>query len=376
MRIGIITIHKISNYGSVLQAYALQKYIQQLIANSEVEIIDYVYPNKYHKEKRRFIKWLKSIFRVCRDYLFRGKWFSSRRFAEFRSKYLNLTSQTYQSIRQIQTNPPCYDLYITGSDQVWNVETLKNDPTMYCVFAPVKSKKIAFGASFAINSLPEKFCIEIKNRLSNYSYIGVREKSGFEILEKLDLPIHIQKMCTCDPTLLLTANDYNVLAQQSKIQINRKYILVYILGYAYSPEPAISIIAEKLAKQLNYEIIVLGSVKFNYKGKCKRIYGCGPYEFLSLFQHASFVLTSSFHGTMFSLIYRIPFISVLPLQNHTDSRIKDVLSIVGLEQRGIFCTDTNPIINISNPYGNDFEVKFNDYVRQSKDFLQRAVNTL
>lgn len=373
MKIGIITLHRVPNYGSALQAYALQKYIQQQ-ANNDVELIDYQFPNEFHRNKISVVKKLRGIVRITLEYLIRKKLKRENLFLLFYKQHLKLTSVYYKNIKQIHDTPPAYDLYVTGSDQVWNVETLKNDPVMYCSFAPPNARKIAFGASFTIKSLPREYRSEVKKRLSEYSYIGVREFSSLGILDSLPLNEGIKRMCTCDPTLLLDAKDYHVLAKQSELKIDGDYILVYLLNYAFNPEPAISIIAEMAAKHYDCQIIYFGDRHFDYKGKYRIIYGIGPCEFAYLFENAKFVITSSFHGTMFSLINRKSFIAVLPDRNHNDCRIKDVLTLIGLDDNGIESQQENPVVTFLNPFTEEVEKNLNKYIDESKAFLQQAIS--
>lgn len=373
MKIGIITLHRVPNYGSALQAYALQKYIQQYISD-DVELIDYKFPNKFHRNKIGVVKKLIGIVRISLEYLIRKRLKREKLFLLFYNQHLKLTSDYYKDIKQIHDDPPIYDLYVTGSDQVWNVETLKNDPVMYCSFAPQNARKIAFGASFTIKSLPQVYCSDVRRWLSEYSYIGVREYSSLEILDSLPLDEGIKRMCTCDPTLLLDAEDYHVLAKQSVLKIDGDYILIYLLNYAFNPEPAISIIAEMAAKHYDCQIIYFGDRHFDYKGKYETINGIGPCEFVYLFENARFILTSSFHGTMFSLINRKSFIAVLPDRNHNDCRIKDVLKLIGLDANGIESHDENPVVTFSNPFTEEIETNLKKYVDESKVFLQQAVS--
>lgn len=374
MKIGIITLHKVPNYGSALQAYALQCYLKRS-TGADVELIDYRYPNKYHGNDINFFYKIKRNLRRLYYFILRKNYKRNILFKSFYANYFNLSSNCYKSIEEINNTPPVYDIYVTGSDQVWNINTLKADPVMFCDFAPAKSLRISFGASFAIKSLPIDYYSKYRKLLAQYSYIGVREHSSLNILEELELPNNINILLTCDPTLLLNAAEYGKLANHSKIKISDDYILIYLLNYAYNPEPAISILTEKVADFLNYKVILLGVPKFSYNGKYKIILDAGPCEFLYLFKNAKFVVTSSFHGTMFSLINRVPFFSILPDSNNDDCRIKDILSVLGLERQGIPRNKQNTYINFSNPFDELFEKKFNDYINKSKNFLKQAINT-
>lgn len=142
MKIGIITIFGIANYGSALQAYALQKYISTL-PNCEVELINYLYPNKFHTlPKKTLKKQIRGKLHIIKEFMFNHKYQRELKFKQFRKKFHKLSQNEYKTIEDIEKNPPIYDLYVTGSDQVWNVYSLKNDPVMYCSFAPIGAKRL------------------------------------------------------------------------------------------------------------------------------------------------------------------------------------------------------------------------------------------
>ena len=233
MRIGIITIHRLTNFGTALQAFALQRYLQKN-TNCYVEIIDYVFPNAFHKNKKTIIKRIRGCARIFLDYIFEKKYRTNKRFKDFQNIYFNLSENTYPDIQSLNNNSPLYDIYITGSDQVWNTRTLKNDPNFYLCFAPKNKPKVAFSACFANDSLDDKYKDSIRERLSNYKYIGVREKSAVDIINDLHISKDILVRNTCDPTMLLSKDDYKEISSESKINIGGNYILVYMLMYAFN----------------------------------------------------------------------------------------------------------------------------------------------
>lgn len=370
MKIGIITLHRVPNCGSALQAYALQRYIEKISKEYVVKIIDYKFPNVYHlrgiKAKIRYV--LRKIYCM---FLIR-----TYRFKYFYHHYYNLTLRSYSSASSLSINSPKYDIYVTGSDQVWNINTLKNDPVMYCSFAALGAKCIAFGASFSIKELPKEYHDEIRKRLSKYSYIGMRESTGVNILNSLRLNPEIKIMNTCDPTLLLSADDYQRIAMDSNISVSKDYILVYYLNYAYNPNPAISIAITKAVENFQCNVIKIGNPGLSYAGKYHSIDSLGPCEFVYLFRNAKYIITSSFHGTMFATIFRKPFVSILPSEEENDSRIKDFLSIIGLSKQGIYNKDQNPSFSFTNPFTPIIESNLNSYIEQSKSFLKEALQAV
>ena len=374
MKIGIITLHRVINYGSALQAYALQKYIEQEKLG-EVELIDYVFPNKFHQKKRSFKEWLRHFYCVeIRDMYFRGKREKIKRLREFWQEYYHLSKQQYRTIQEIMDSPPIYDLYLTGSDQLWNVDTLRNDPVPYCEFAPQGARRISYAASFTNNELPEQYKDSIRQRLNKYSHIGVRESSSLDIIKDLNINQNIVVENNCDPTLLLGTKDYDELAINSQISIDGDYILVYALQYAYKPEPALSTAVQQLRNQTNFKFVILDYFKLTLEDGDKIITGIGPCEFCWLFSHARYVVASSFHGTMFSIIYRKPFIVVAPPKGNPDHRINDLLDSLGLGNRYYYSDEPVTDLTIQNPFTIEVERGIEAFKERSKLFLHHAIS--
>lgn len=160
--------------------------------------------------------------------------------------------------------------------------------------------------------------------LPKYKFISVRESSGIQLTIKLG---GCSPKLVCDPTLLLKKEDYHAIAEQSQFKPQGKFILAYILTYAYNPYPYIRDIIDDVKKQLQLPVIILQShhqedevdTIVNYEGPC---------EFLWLFEHAEFVITTSFHGTAFALNFEKPFYSVVKDETTADSRMISLLQQV------------------------------------------------
>ncbi len=376
MKIGIITLHRVINYGSALQAYALQQYINKE-GLGEAELIDYVFPNKFHKKKLSFKKWLRRLYCVqIRDMYFRGRRFKIKRMKDFCHDYFRLSPKLYNSVEEIMANPPEYDLYMTGSDQLWNVRTLRNDPVPYCEFAPANKRRVAYAASFTNQSLPKEYWDSVRNRLNKYSHIGVRESSSLQIVKDLQIRQDIVVRNNCDPTLLLDANDYDSLAVKPNYDIDGDFVLVYALQYAYKPEQAINSIVWKLREQTGLKFVFLDYYKASVQKGDVMVEGIGPCEFCWLFSHAKFVIASSFHGTVFSIINRKPFYVVAPPKNDSDHRINDFLECLGLEKRYIPADEEIGNVSLMSPYTEEFEKKLKAFTDDSKKYLLNAINNI
>lgn len=327
MKIGIITMHKVINFGSLLQAYALQEKIKQL--GYENEIIDYDFPPKKNLSLvQRIIFWIYSF--LVNVFSLGAIWRKKNRFKRFYNLNIRTTEKLYTN-QSIHCNPPVYDIYMSGSDQVWNPNFIKADTSFLLSFAPLEKKHVSYASSFAVNELDENFCNLYAEYLGKYQNICVRERSGVDIVKSLTGK---DAQLVCDPTILLTRDDWDKLANKSSLSIDEKYILVYVLNYMFNPYPKIEELIKAVQKELgNLKIIYLeGRKKDVFSRNSKVIKDAGPNEFLYLFKHASFVITTSFHGAAFSLIYGKPLYGVVKDVNSIDGRITSLLNRVGLNQ--------------------------------------------
>ena len=374
MKIGIITVHRHYNYGSALQAWALQKAIEKMCPGVTVEFIDYKYPNKFHKDrnKKSLGYNIRKMAWTFRDNFLRGKLFQKKRFRDFQKKYLKVSDVSYPDYESLEQNPPVYDLYVTGSDQVWNPVTLKNDPAFYCAFSS-SGRKIAYAASFTIDKLPATTENVIRDWIQAYSCIGIRERSGLNILKQLNLSGDVVVQNTCDPTLLLSDADYAEIYKDSRVKIDTDYILVYNLNYAFDNHPAIDDAINIVQKRYSIPVIILGNPKIAINGPHKSLFSIGPSEFVYLFKHAKYVVTSSFHGIMFSIVFRKPFVAVVPSSKSKDKRLTDALLMLGLSSRGIRADEHVTDIPIENPYTKEVEAKIGTFINDSKQFLCDAI---
>lgn len=371
MKIGIITMHRVQNYGSALQAFALVEYLGKL--GHHVETIDYIFPNSYHLKKAvpslkaRVILKLRVIFRslLLEPFLKRNS-----KFSLFRKVHLHLTNETYKTKEELMQKSPKFDVYLTGSDQVWNESKIFNDDSFFCDFALKDKKVISFGASITTNKLTDTYAERLKKQLAKYSAIGVREKSSLPLIQMLGLPQNIQVLNTCDPTLLLESTDYDKLASESKIKIDYDYILVHQLEYNFSAEPAISEVIDSAKKHYGCGIIMIDHMFKKLADGDHKVCNLGPNEFVWLFKHAKAVVTSSFHGTMFAVIYRKPFISVAPPKGHLDSRISDTLVGMGLTSHLVYNNGEKIDINWTAGYTDIQEKQIAAYIEKSKEFLK------
>lgn len=327
-KVGIITLHRVVNYGSVLQTYALQEKIKDL--GYEVEIIDY-FPerltmlgmlkrikNKGKKFKKSFI--IRNIARliILPSYIMRFNMFFS-----FLKKHIKMTDKVYTSHQELRNEQFDFDIYCTGSDQVWNCGWNEQfDYPYYLDFAPDSNKKIAYAASFGKSKLDTDEIAETKKYLSRYDSISLRELSGVKIVEDLGIKNSINVL---DPTLLLNGNEWRKIS--SNKYKNENYILVYNLNR----NKKIDNYAKNLSKKTDLKVKFL-SYQLHEFYKNGKIY-CNPdvEDFLALIDNAKYVVTDSFHATAFSINFNTQFIIVYPGRYST--RLQSILKILELENR-------------------------------------------
>lgn len=337
--IGIITIHKINNYGSVFQAYALQKACEDL--GYKVEIIDYDFPNSFHIPQKYASKvdtqpnepkWIKFLYAF--DLIKQHKGIRN-----FVLKYQSLSKNQYSSPSDLEIAPPHYDVYITGSDQLWNPRHCNADPAFMLHFAPDTALKISYAASIGTNSIPSELKSQYQKLLGRYAHIAVRENSGASVVKEI---AGKEATVVLDPTLLLDKNQWNQIATPRRL-FKKKYILCYFLNYTFNAFPYVDHLAEYMQKQTGYEIVrvarpphKLGLPHTHYR------VGASPEDFLALIRDAEMVLTTSFHGTAFAVNYGKPVFTVVQDRNASDSRQVSLMQNLGLEEQVLTITDEMP----------------------------------
>ena len=330
IKIGILTFHWADNFGAVLQAYALQQTLKQMGADAEIINFcprnlcdDYrLFPNPIRLAKLKGLKTTAAIYasKLRRFSQIKGRISS---FSDFRKRYLRLSGHAFDGVEKLKKVCSEFDICIVGSDQVWNPNFLSLCNNSYLLpFDLGMTKKVSYAASIS-NRLTGGWIELFKKHLSAFWYISVREKSTCEELSKI---LGRQITHVIDPTLLLTEDDY--IKVQNKIPgvEPSRYLLVYNFGT--DPLP----IAEYVASRLDLPIIAYSKPrKYRLKNFYKEFSDVGPREFLYLLNNASYVVTNSFHGTIFSIMFERPFITV-PHQTRS-IRMIELLNDTGLGNR-------------------------------------------
>lgn len=327
MKIGILTFHCAHNYGAVLQAYALQTYLNSI--GNNVCIVNY--RPKYIKNNIfAWYKWIslnpiKTYKKICwqRKTLI-YQWKKRYAFKHFEKKYLNVKNIN------LSLSKNNIDCFIFGSDQIWRKSHNCFDPIYYGNFKGCKDKLlVSYAASMGLSTLSTNEKLLLKKWLSSFSMISVRES----YLKELLLPLTSENIeIVVDPTFLLSKTSWEQIAISPNI--DKQYILIYQVICNSSTYK----MAYEVAKKFNLEIIEISSDFVIKDVDHKVIYDASPEEFLGWIKNANFIITTSFHGTAFSLIFNKPFISIK--QNMTsDLRIESILSMCGQEKRFVNCNN-------------------------------------
>lgn len=326
-KIGIITFHNAHNYGAMLQAFALQEKVKNM--NYNVEIINYRNPK--FEEGYKVANWKKInakqyIKNIIKSTVLRKQYYGRyNAFKQFERDKFKL-SEVYESEENLLANPPMYDVYIAGSDQIWNTNIVGRLSDAYTLnFKTYDGIKISYAASIGNSNIDEKYTDEFKKKIEKIDYISVREENAKHELQKI---IEKNVNVVLDPTLLLSKEHWENIINKSlnKNRIKEKYILVYI----FKEKPEYIEMVNYLSEKTGYKIVQF-NIKSKYKNTLCSAYESGPIEFIDLIKNAEYVCTDSFHGTVFSIIFNKAFF-VFPFES-TISRFNNLLGKLNLLDR-------------------------------------------
>lgn len=328
--VGILTMHRPLNFGCALQAFATQYAIERLGYQSH--IIDYLYPNASNDGKQSIKHSLFHWGNLILSFLFTGAafWRRERRYNTFWSKMFRMT-RSYQSEEMLRAHCPDFDLFCMGSDQIWNPNFTGRDLSFLGAFVPDGKKIFSYASSFGISELSDEQTKIYNKWLRRFAGLSVRERQGQIILER-QLGLKAERVL--DPTLLLNASEWEQLGTPFPVGV--PYILCYGaehdgLSLVDKAKQLVSHLCEENGKR--YKIVhIHGRPWQRLSSKAHYTFDTGPEEFLSLIKNASCVFTTSYHGTCFSINFGIPFWSFVK-RNSVDTRIPDLLDLLGLEKR-------------------------------------------
>lgn len=350
-KIGLFTLHRALNYGAVWQCYALKHACESF--GHVVETIDY---NPYgHYTIKGALRHRPS---VAYTYLMH-----MRHFNRFVDDRLNPTIHT-ESHEWIKENPPQDDIYIVGSDTVWANAVVGEFLDSYLLdFAPSNVKRLSYAASTGGN--PMELNAYQLGELRKFSAISIRERQS---VPDVQAKVNVKVADVCDPTLLLTKEDYEKI-EQKPLWLPKHYIVYFDLA----GDPFCSETAKKISKIKNIPILNLAGkyklwARYNYLTPI-------PEQWLYILHHADYICTNSFHGVAFSIIYRRPFVCCAAQvggRQKTNGRVQNLLDQANLGDR--YITDFEGVKKII-----ENEIKFDDsaieaYRNRSLQWLKNAID--
>ena len=371
MKIGIITFHASNNCGSMLQAYALQNIIKKEFGFSS-EIINFSNINqqdmyalfrKMDSFKDVGINIATSIFYNK----FKRHYDDYKKFADEKFELSKGAYETAEELEKIYQN---YDVLITGSDQVWNILCRDTDDAYYLNFAK-NIKKIAYAPSFGSTNIIEVLedTTKYKNYLLDFHALSCRENNGSKWIKELtgrEAPVLL------DPTLLLSAEEWDKLIDVT--DKDEKYIFYYAFKYSEEVNEKVRMISNKF-KMPVIIIDVKSWLKKGIKYGFKISKNGGPLTFLKLLRNASLVLTTSFHGTVFSIIYHKKFWFIdSSMHNKNDDRAFTLLESVGLEDRMVKVNEVDDTDIMQETDYTEANKKLENLKQKSIDFLRENLN--
>ena len=317
------------NYGSFLQAYALQKVLLELgFQNAIIDDSLIINPSRTLPDD-----WIKDLSLIKRIYIHFRRFMhrktkyekeqdaKSKYYLQFKKSFLNIDEALYP----FSALNDRYDVFIAGSDQIWAPTDEVFKPFYYLNF--VTKKKISYAASVNSETYPEKFKQAVSELLRDFCHISVRENAGKILLESF---INKNVEVNVDPTLLLTQEKWDVVA--SKRKLKRPYVLCYLLTCNEAYLKYSRSFAEK-----NGLPLYIFSTNDLYRPYADKMLAAGPSEFVRAFKDAAFVLTDSFHGTVFSILYEKKFLTykrfVRTEANNQNERVNNLLGMLGIQGR-------------------------------------------
>lgn len=358
MTVGIITFHASLNFGSALQAFALQSAVRELGHDSV--IIDYrsENANKYKLVSLRHPKLTAKTLLHPKRYIAR-----KRSFEQFAERWFTLSEKTYttRNERELSELSDCCDAFICGSDQIWNLDCTFGVVEPFFLSFAGDRRRIAYAPSLAHTSFKsENFDKEkVGELLGRFDYISVRERETLPLFQPLvDKRIEV----AIDPTLLIDANAYADMTRTCACE--GRYIFVYLLRR--SPELVES--ASEMSASTGARIVYISERDLPIANSVN-LFGAGPEEFVSLIAHADAVLTNSFHATVFSILFHKPF--RVFATDLSASRMNELTENLGIPKRCVSAVDASPLGDES---WEEVDDRLDVLRKESWDFLKMALS--
>ena len=356
-----VTFHRAVNYGAVLQCYGLNYYL-----NEKLGVDNYIID--YDPQRTRVIPKPQMKIKSIMYFLFYLRLYPKfskkiKKFRLFQKNYLRLTKR-YYTYDELSSSPEVFDIYITGCDQTFNPKHKQPVPQFfYLNFVSSGSKKISYASSLGLAEVPEVFIDFVKESLQQYSHVSVRETTGQKTIQKLTK----KDVFHClDSVFLLTKNEWVELGKKADLKYKSFILCFTVVGAGKQLELAMNV-----KKKLGLPVVLVTSSFNLLNGADKIIRDASPQEFLWLFNNASYVVTDSFHGTAFSIIFRKNFFTTI-VAEHTSSRITDLLNELNLISRVVEPDDGVTLDDMIIDYSS-IEDHLSLLIDNSKNYLKESI---
>lgn len=360
--IAIITWINYPNYGTYLQAYALQQYIKSLgysckILNDGVYIVSHF---NWKLELKKIVWTLKDHYRN-----YKHNWnYSLSLYESFKTKYLEIEN----IVRDSDYLNKNYDAFVCGSDQIWNPFSLSNPQSKFYYADFAYQKKISYAPSIGVSEIPLLYKTLFRELTKNFDFLSAREQQGVDILHELTGK-EVTKVV--DPTMLLNVDQWNMLLSQTQVFNENNYILAYFL----TPNPIFIQTALKYAKQRGLKLKIFYTDKSYCSYNCDLL-SAGPIEFMHYIKNAKCLFTDSFHGSIFASIFHTQFFTFRRFKQtkkSLNSRVENLINMMGIDERLLdedSCSNVNKLSDI-----NFSHVDYNlaPYIKKSKEYIEKAL---
>lgn len=353
------------NFGTFLQAYALQKYVMQQGWNNAI-LDDSTIIGNHVNWKYEIKKIFMRIFqRSYRNYE-RSRKRTDVLFDNFKQNDLIIDYK----IDNLVALDNKYDVYICGSDQIWNPFSLENLKAGFYYASFTKKKKIAYAPSIGVSEVPLQYKTKLKNFTSTFDILSAREQQGVDVLHELTGK-SVAKVV--DPTMLLSFKQWNLLLPQKRCN-NDKYILAYFL----TPNKTFIHTALEYAKQKRLRLKIFFNDKSYYDYNCDLIIA-GPKEFLHYVRDAEYLFTDSFHGSIFASIFHTQFFTFKRFKQNIrsqNSRVVNLLSMMDIRERLLDEDNCNYVNELSNIDFERVDDNLAPFIKESKEYIKKALKEL
>ena len=361
-RSATITWVTYNNFGTFLQAYALQKYIVQQGWDNYI-LNDSPMIKVNTSWKYEFKKALMRIFLTSFRKYEQSRERAIYMFNEFKRKHLVIDGRTC-NLNKIE---PEYNVFICGSDQIWNPFSLDNPNAGFYYASFTKKKKIAYAPSIGVYEVPQQYKAKLKELTNGFDFLSAREQQGVDILRELTGK-EVTKVV--DPTLLLDVNQWNELLPEGS-PCEEKYILAYFL----TPNSIFIKTVSNYAKKHGLKLKLFFTDKTYYGYDCNLI-TAGPIEFLHYVRNAECLFTDSFHGSIFATIFHMQFFTFRRFKETAksqNSRVENLLEMMGVGERLLGEDDCGKVNELPDIDFERVDSNLAPFIKKSKEYLEKAL---